>query len=187
MDLEDVIDNFEVRVEVSDPITSATDYLDIDFDHIRLFTNPGAAPPLAGFLKDVELRRSFYVATGWDSQLGRLIGITSIAADPRLNPLAGVFIDFFDGYDESIFRTVSYVSVVSQTVFSMLDHGKPILRVAAYYVVQDPISIADDEYIGVEASFLIVGIVRGAGNDVYAPFWTVAELGKNSASRLKRI
>jgi len=103
-------------------------------------------------------------------QTGNLIGISSTAADEMLNPLIGSYIDFFDGYDESIFRSGEYVCVVNETVFSGLDSDAPVLPVA--------VQAADGKYVSAELR--VVGIVYGTGNTVYCPFWTAAELGYKS-------
>ncbi|MCL2084971.1 MAG: hypothetical protein FWH06_06930, partial [Oscillospiraceae bacterium] len=94
--LEDVLNQYEVRVEVSDPVSSAVDGIRVSSRHIGLFTDGEAWPSLAPLVKDVELRRSL-VMVGDGAPDGSLVGVTSALADGSLRPVAGACMGFFDG------------------------------------------------------------------------------------------
>jgi len=176
-DLEYVIENFEVRVELSNPVTSETEYLNIDNHFIEMFTNPEVDPTLTHFLKDVELKRSLNITD--EDIVGQLVGITSIEADRRLDLQSGVFFDFFDGYDENILRTEEFVGVVNSDIFNMLDPDNPVIAIS----VQSRAVDFSNPFIVhpiVETELIVVGISHGAGRNIYAPFWTVANLGMAS-------
>ena len=192
-DLEDVTDNFEVRVEISDPVSSARDDLGITNDYMILFTDEDAIPSLAKFLKDVELKRSMRITVGPPVPYGKLIGITSVAATDRLDPLAGAYIAFFDGYDESVFRSNDCVCVVSEQIYNALDPEEMILYLSVQSEYEpDEIMLdsayesgeimLEDAYVpdDISVEFKIAGIVHGAGNDVFCPFWVAGELGSQS-------
>jgi hypothetical protein len=98
-DLEHIIDTFPIRVEVSDPFSSATDNLTVGTSYIRLFTDPDApsdiGPTLAPYLTDVELRQSISIKDDYDAlpfiSNASLVGVTSIEADARLDPITGAY------------------------------------------------------------------------------------------------
>jgi len=197
VDLEYVIENFEVRVELSNPVTSETDYLNIENRFVRMFTDEDTSPYLSQFVGDVELKRSLNIVgvdmveeTVGVGQLertaerelivpGQLVGITSKEAERRLSSLGGGFIDFFEGYDESIFRTGRSVAVASSNLFGALNPANPILSISVQsgaFDPQHPFAV----YPAVNTELVVVGISHGVGNDVIAPFWAVANLGTAS-------
>jgi len=173
-DLEHIIDTFPIRVEVSTPFTSETNNLTVGIHYIRLFTDPdissSISPTLAPYLTDVELRQSIRIKDDTDAppfiSNASLVGITSIEADARLDPITGAYIVFFDDYDESLFRSSEHLAVVSQAVYDTLDPYDPVFR----------ISLQNRE-VEIEAELTAAGIIHGGGNNVYAPFWVVSELG----------
>jgi len=136
-DLEHIIDTFPIRVEVSTPFTSETNNLTVGIHYIRLFTDPdissSISPTLAPYLTDVELRQSIRIKDDTDAppfiSNASLVGVTSIEADARLDPLTGAYIVFFDGCDESFFRTSEHLAIVSQAVYDTLGPYDPVLRV----------------------------------------------------------
>ena len=169
--LEDVLNQYEVRVEVSDPVSSAVDGIRVSSRHIGLFTDGEAWPSLAPLVKDVELRRSL-VMVGDGAPDGSLVGVTSALADVSLSPVAGAYMVFFDGYGEDIFRTERRVCVVSESMYGALDPAAPVLAVT----VRSEAGPAEP----VEAELMVVGLTYGAGNTVYCPFWTASALGSES-------
>ena len=177
------IKNFEVRVEVSDPVTSSTDNLNIENRFIRMFTESETNPNLSNFLKDVELKRSLDIVLpteGWQTvKIGRLTGITSIEADRNLEPLSGAFIEFFEGYDESIFRTEELVCVVNVEMLSTLNTDAPVMAIMVQSTAVDPMR-PYAVFTPIETELAVVGVSYGAGKDVLAPFWTIAKLGTAS-------
>jgi len=181
-DLDYVIENFEVRIELSNPVTSETDYLNIENRFVRMFTDEYTFPYLSQFVGDVELKRSMNILAidiVENVPVGRLIGITSKEAERRLDSRGGAFIDFFEGYDESIFRTDESVAVVSSDMFDTLNLMSPILSIDVQSTAidpQNPFAV----YPSVSTELVVVGISHGVGNDVIAPFWTVANLGMAS-------
>ena len=183
-DLDYVIENFEVRIELSHPVTSETDYLNIENRFVRMFTDEYTSPYLSQFVGDVELKRSLNIeAVEIDEivSVGRLIGITSKEAEMRLDSRGEAFIDFFEGYDESIFRTDESVAVISSDMFDALDPINPILPInvqSRAFDPQNPFTV----YPAVSTELTVVGISHGVGNDIIAPFWTVANLGMASDS-----
>ena len=232
-DLEDVLDNFEVLAEVSDPATSAVDGLGVNQRYISLFTDPGAASSLAAFLKDVRLSRQLNfvpappggsggaaTADGPDSspdgglaqdsappgfggdsppageapvQPGLLIGISSIDSSPGLSPLSGAYVEFFEGYDEGMFRTEEFICIVSEETYSTLDPEHPVIALSVQstaLILQETETLdGDGQPVRqsimaaapfVDASFLVVGLTYGAGNDIYCPFWAAGALGMES-------
>ena len=235
-DLEDVLLTFEVRVVASDPVSSAVDKLDVREEYISLFTDPAAPSSLAGFLKDVQLKRYLNIwldpppveeapqvdrppddgagpipadggphgsedrphdsyaglapAGGLPVSIGGLVGITSENAAAGLNPLLGAYIGYFEGYDEGIFRTGQHVCVVNEEIFGTLDPNNPTitLYVQSTEQIRQPVETVDEDGEPVliwesvpadliEAEFLVVGLIYGAGNDIYCPFWAASALG----------
>jgi hypothetical protein len=187
-DLEDVIDNFPLKVEVSDPITSDTGYLQIDERHIALFTEGG----LSHYLKDTLLARGMGIAaTEPDAPVGQWVGITATEADEGLSPLTGAFIEYLPGYDEGIFRTREPVAVVNAAIFERLNPAEPMLTLILMNHIPEitrviPDAFCDDglpllavmqaeEFIFDEVTLRVAGILHGAGDTVYSPFWTVSE------------
>jgi len=95
-ELEDVIDNFPVRIELSHPISRDTEGLDVDRSFIDLFTDEGVPESLAVFLRNVGLLREFVIydptsvelyleeLTEWIIELVSLQG--EIPGDFRLPP-----------------------------------------------------------------------------------------------------
>jgi hypothetical protein len=179
--LEDVIDRYEVRVEVSDPITAATENLEIDLYHIMLFTDETINRSLAGYLRDVEKKRTLPIFDIYPFvPAGQWVGITSPAADSRLDRMTGAEIIFFPGYDESIFRTRERVGVVSPETFATLDADNPILKLTMPYAAP-PLTGGEGNIVYKEMEIRVVGIVRGAGNHVFSPFWTVSDTAETLA------
>lgn len=211
VELEYVIDNFEVSVEVSHPIGRNTEGLMVGERFINLFTYDGAPYSLAGFLKNTQLRREFAITipflagdfvelmdvwlqiepprpTPPEAPLpqGRITGITSLLADPGLNPAGGVFIDFFAGHDESVFLTGERVVVVSEGIFRNLD---PEDLVLTFTVWGDHSAVegAADAFVlwrtSAEMQLQVIGVVHGAEEQILAPFWAVSELWEASTGQ----
>lgn len=191
-DLEYVIDNFTVRVEVSHPVTAEMHHLGVSMHYIRLFTDTAATPTLADWLKDTELNRTLEIYHDLPGPGPQWVGITSVAADARLDPVTGAFIDFFPGYDENIFRTNEPVAVVSASRFGTLDadslpsDSEPAFAYFVSLTLQNRFLVpaGEDDYgeavyeevmYETERTLRIVGIAHRAGNAVFSPFWTVNE------------
>ena len=184
-DLEDAMDNFPVLVEVSCPATVATDNLGIDLHHIRLFTDVGIDFSLADYLQDVELSSFLFISATYPPvPVNHWIGVTSPGADLRLDPYSGVYIDFFPGYDESIFHTWEMVGVVSEEIFNAIDSENPLLTLMLRRVIPALINeagyiIQEEVYFTAYAEIRIVGITHGSGNYIFSPFWTVGEAAES--------
>jgi len=108
------MDNHAVVAELSDLTGEETDGLHVDMDTIRLFTGPGTAISLYEHTGDILLKRSLETEVGQGQLETMLVGITAIAADDNLAPDTGAAITFFDGYDESIFKTDELICVISE-------------------------------------------------------------------------
>jgi hypothetical protein len=159
-DLEDTMDSFPVRVELSCSFTLATEDLHINSFSIRLFTDPEARHSVAEYLRDVEMNRVLPIkATIPTINVDWWTGITSPKADFRLDPLAGVYIEYLAGYDEGIFRTRERVGVVGAEIFDALDTVNPIIALE-------------------HTEIRVVGVVHGVGNHIFSPFWTVSEVAE---------
>jgi|GEM_PF-441691 len=215
IELENVMDNFEVRVEISDPINRETEGLMLRDYSIALFTDESAPHTVARFLRDTELRCRYSVydpaevelyivlmeewwleveskfiitdnmtAEQWaeiyetipppipPTLLGSVYSITSLGADTELTSDMGVYIDYFDGYDESLFRTNEHVAVVSEALYSLLDPDNPVVTPAIWWE-----AIVDWTFYA-RLELKVVGIIHGASDPIIAPFFAVGELWK---------
>lgn len=157
--LEEIVDTFEVRIEVSNTYGSigglTREY--IDEEHIRLFTDS----VLSEYVTDINLRY----------QSGNIIGITSMQSDERLDPTVGSYIEWREGYDEGIFRTADPVCVVS------FDTGE-----YEYYELEGWFDFSVGEMVFFEEELEIAGRVYGAGDVMFVPFWMLCDLSGNVMS-----
>ncbi|MCL2499662.1 MAG: ABC transporter permease [Defluviitaleaceae bacterium] len=178
-ELDDVINNFPVRAELSDPITSEVDGIDIDIEYILLFTDESVPRSVAEYVKDVELNRRLEIVENLPLPVGEWVGITSVEADDRLNPMTGAYIDFFPGWDEGVFRTDEAVAVVSAALYGTLEANHPMITLSLENIVYKE-TVKDGELItevdGIfetDVDLRVVGIVHNAGSLIISPFWTV--------------
>ena len=183
-DLEYVMDNFDVSVELSNPLTAATENLGIDDFYIGLFTDETANHSLAEFLRGVEKQRALPIIETYPFvPIGQWTGITSLAADPRLDPMTGTEVVFFPGYDESIFRSREKVGIVSPGAF---DAENPVLSLTVLnflpLIADEDGNILQDEIFLYETTEIqVVGTVRGLGYQVFSPFLTVSDAAESVA------
>jgi hypothetical protein len=188
--LTDVTENFEIRVEVSDPISGGRENLYIEPRFVNLFTDPTADPTLAHYLRDVLLKRTLrYEFLDGDGEIpteGYLIGINDLRAEPGLSPEMGVNIIFFDGDGGDFFTRADNVCVVSEGLFAGLDPESPVFSFTAFHTRFDP----DPPYA--EAALRVVGIIIGGdGTTVYCPFPTLGNVsrlidGEHNVSEIMR-
>jgi hypothetical protein len=178
-ELDDVIHRFPVRVELSDPITSEVDGIHIDMEYIKLFTDERGSRSVAKYVKDVELNRHLSLVDTLPVPVGDWVGITSVEADARLNPLSGAYIQFFEGYDEGIFRTNNAVAVVNPILYEVLDKNHPVLTLTLEHIEYETVEINGEIFTQVveitEVTFdlQVIGIVYHAGSHIFSPFWRV--------------
>jgi len=106
--------------------------------------------------------------------VGELIGITPPAAQDVVGGSDSWEIDFFEGYDGSVFASNEYVCVVSEELSGLVKDG--VLHV-------DLLSRATVHASTVEAELKVIGKVAGdesANAIALAPFRTVTELAAGS-------
>ena len=117
-----------------------------------------------------------------DMRIGSLIGITGLGAVEALMPEGDARIEFFEGYDESVFASGDalaalednsmgeLVAVVSEDFLEVARDG-----VLSIYVMPLTESVRNKP---ISAELTVVGTVIGGGEGiVYSPFWTVRGLG----------
>ncbi|MCL2602890.1 MAG: hypothetical protein FWD90_00255 [Defluviitaleaceae bacterium] len=178
-ELDDVINNFPVRAELSDPITSEVDGIDIDIEYILLFTDESVPRSVAEYVKDVELNRRLEIVENLPLPVGEWLGITSVEADDRLSPMAGAYIDFLPGWDEGVFRTDEAVAVVNAALFGTLEANQPMITLSVENIIYKETEIDGeiimevDEIFETAVDLRVVGIVHNAGSLILSPFWTV--------------
>jgi len=104
-------------------------------------------------------------------RIGSLAGVTSLAAHSSFST-DGAFASFYDGFDDSVFRSDENVALVSDEVLDWVgDDGILRIRVRSRYA-----AIND-----VDAEFRVVGTVGGVDEAlVFAPFSVVSALGVES-------
>ena len=200
--LQEIVDSFEVNVIAQDPVSIATDGLNVQSRYIDLFTDPLEPGSLAGYLKNVQLKRSLSVIGAKEiagaeiPAPGSLVGITSANPEIGTDPPYGAYIEYFDGYSEWVFQTDETVCVVSEAVLEALDMSSPVLTLIVrsnILIEHEAESTTDTDAVDapvakmspappVEAEFLVVGVAYGAGNIAYCPYWTANALGAKSDS-----
>jgi len=201
-DLEDVLDTFEVRLAVSHSFSGDTEDLFIDEYLVRLFAdhtyikwlpnNQINDKPVARYLKDVVLKRPLEIMEAPclpEVPAGELIGISGPDADERLDLNYGRYIEFIDGYDESIFQTKESVCIVNEEMLRALDPVRPVLSLPVrsytdgYWDFPPPgdvgVWIALDREL-IETELTVVGVIHGGIDDIYCPYYLADEIGKRS-------
>jgi len=123
------MENHPIIAELSDLTGEKTDELAISMDVISLFTQPDSPVSLYEHTGEIILKRSLDTTIVGSDIETTLTGITSITLDDNLDPEAGVFINFFDGYDESIFKTTEPVCIIGEDMLAMVENGK--LKIAS--------------------------------------------------------
>ena len=104
--------------------------------------------------------------------VGSLVGITAVEAFGATSTDGDAEVCFFDGYDESVLQSNAYVCLVSEDILESVHEGT-----LDVFVRSKENAIANPVEVGME----VVGTVSGAGERlVFAPFWTVSELGVES-------
>jgi len=104
--------------------------------------------------------------------VGSLVGITAVEAYDATSTDGDAEVCFFDGYDESVLQSNAYVCLVSEDILESVHEGT-----LGVFVRSKENAIANPVEVGME----VVGTVSGAGERlVFAPFWTVSELGVES-------
>jgi len=201
-DLEDVLDNFEVLVVISNVYSGDTDGLFVDEYAVRYFTdhnyikwlphNLENDKPLARYVKDVVLKRPLEIMElpGLPgARAGDLIGITGPGSDERLDPQYGRYIEFFDGFDDRVLLTRENVCAVNEGILRALDPANPVLSLTArsytggYADVIPPADVPvwiEIEREIIETDLTVVGVVRGGIDDIYCPYWVAEDMGKRS-------
>jgi len=201
-DLEDVLDNFEVLIVVSNAFNGDTDGLFVDEYLVRHFAdhsyirwlpnNLENDKPLARYVKDVVLKRPLEIleVPGLaGARIGELIGITGAQADERLDPHYGRYIEFFDGFDDSVFQTRENVCAVNEEILMALDPADPVLSLTVRSYTEGYMDFPPPGDVGVwieldreliEAELSVVGVVHGGLADIYCPYWLAEDMGKES-------
>jgi len=118
------MDNHPVLVQLSDLTGEITDGLRIEMEQIELFTDPESTLSLYEYTSSLVLKRSKEVQASGNQENINLVGITSISADENLAPDTGAVIEFFGGYDDSIFKADDFVCVISKDLISLSKNGK---------------------------------------------------------------
>jgi hypothetical protein len=103
--------------------------------------------------------------------VGSLVGITAIRAYSGFSRESGANLEFFEGYDENIFREHERICVVSEDALGMMQDGMLTVEVRSRGTHTNTVEVA----------LRVVGIATGVkGSVVFAPFLTVSELGAGS-------
>ena len=173
---EYAMDNTPIYIEVSDGDGSAKDGLMIGERYLSQFTDPDALWSLADHVDEVLLKRSFDILDDkWTPPIGLLIGLSDIDWMVLSNVDASISVreydaraqlipeseqtiadnarlEFFEGYDASVFTDRGFVCVVSEDVLSLVDDGNLHFNIV---VQRGPVTRSYD------FDFTVVGTVSG--------------------------
>ena len=139
---EDTLDNFPIIAVVSDLYATNTDDLEIGMRYIELFIDPDARFSLYDHTGEIAMMRTLedFEIPGLASEI-TLKGISSLRADPSLDPEYGVEVVFFEGYDEAALLSDEMYGLISYDLYPLTDNG--ILKIAVG--LQMPEEIIYDE------------------------------------------
>jgi ABC-type antimicrobial peptide transport system permease subunit len=176
-DYEYMMDEYPIIAELSDLTGETADGINIGEKYIGLFTDPDAPLSLQEYTGDIAMKRGMEITrvSGLPAN-GTLIGITGIMADDIFSGSEiGAFITFYEGFDESIFKTDGLYCAVSEDMLKNVKDG--VLSIIIRAKPPDTISNYREEAT-IAAELTVVGTVSGADSgSVYAPFWTVTAFG----------
>jgi len=120
---EDVMDNFEIVVELSDLTGYVTDGLQIDEKYINLFTDPDATLSLQRYTSGLVLRRELDVGISGRPDDAVLTGVNTDGAAKLLEQNPDVEITFSEGYDRNILDSEEPVCLVSMDLLEFAKTG----------------------------------------------------------------
>ncbi|MCL2030556.1 MAG: hypothetical protein FWG93_03335 [Oscillospiraceae bacterium] len=194
-----VLDHFEIVVELSNNSGYLTDGLFITGKDFRVFTSPDErAFPLYGYTENLRLKRTLVITEIAGRPMpGALTGITAFAALPA--PEAGAAVTFFEGYDESVLETDEPVCLVGADMLAAAEDGVLRLTVQSVQTVTTTTEVRPGSYEIIDGVWVFspslheatvippqdIGLeltVVGTVDDMeygflYCPFWTASGAG----------
>lgn len=181
MEMEEAYDSIPVTVVISNLKGTQTDGLKlndyiVDYFISDRYTYGGQEQSVAFsfYLKNVRIKTTLY----YDSDAKyTLSGITDLGAVSLFDAITGITIDYFDTWDETVFRGGEPLCLVSQGKLAELSPEEDGLYRLALYVRTAP---ASNEKTMVE--LIVAGTYSGEGDAIYCPWKVVTgcldELGE---------
>lgn len=199
-EIEYTYDTLPVTVVVSNPQGTQTEQLGIHDYLVNYFLSDtyvigGKKQEVAfsSYVKDVCVKTTLYCGippeknmlfadtdalegapVSVSSEERLLIGITRTAAAPELNPVAGVEISYFPGWDETVFCGDEPFCIVPQRLLEAWKEGAG--KEDGSFSVILLVNASPGEKKDVEQSFLVVGSYSGDSSAIYCSWNTAAEL-----------
>jgi len=110
---EYTMDNFVIVAQLSDLSGTIVDDLRIEERHIELFTDPNAPLSLYDFTSNLIIRRTLDAEILSSGESFTLMGvIDKVAIEPEYGEAAAT-VTFFEGYDESVFKSEERAVIIS--------------------------------------------------------------------------
>ena len=188
-ELDEAYETIPVTIVISNITGTRTDNLGI-FEHLLkyfirdeyVYLDEVQPIPFSAYVKDVRLKSTVYFRVLPDpmpqeltaaslSKEARLVGATTVDAVRELDPVTGVRITYFEGYDASMFATEDTVCIVSKDYFDTLEpnaDGEYWLNLGVQ-TVPEGTEVAD-------LRLKIAGVYSGSGEAIYCPWQPVADM-----------
>lgn len=186
-ELDTVLDTMPITAVISDIYGTTYDGLTITPIYVDLLYNEQSN--LAPFIKDPCIKRGIQCAVVDESGASlpsldttKLVGITSLAADPLLREENGVTIRYEEGYDDGILSTEKRVCLMNQALIDAMGHRPDTLYLDFTQVTEARRQEVDrfgkpmpgGEDVGIIA-LTVVGVVDGGIPDaIYCP-WAITK------------
>jgi len=197
-ELEYVIDNFEIRVEVSHPFSRQTSPLTIRDRTFNSFIDDENEQSLARFLRDVQVWQNFAVhPIGIHEHLNdlmlrglpvfrpapliRVSAVSSLFSDPFLiSGMDDTAIEFFEGFDESILASNAPVALVSEDILASMVTADNTLELRIWREPADVMTMPTPAFVGqlqfyADITLNVIGVVSNREALVVTPFRAMAE------------
>lgn len=126
----------------------------------------------SSWFEDLRIKARHMVNNRCDFEGFELIGISNIDLAPELSVHKGVTINYYPGFDESMFAVEEFLVLIPEEMAQCVDEDGTVTL--AFRCAHRDYPLSEPVFVEAELTFTVAGVYSSAGRSaLYCPYWAV--------------